>query len=128
MAVNSVSGNSNAPVSPSTTRAPSDNKSANVGSSEVRETARSGAGQYAKAASRAQSGAAEVSISSRAKEMAAANRVVRETPDVREDKVEHFKKLIANGDYKPDAGKIADGIAREAIRDELSQDPEVALS
>lgn len=91
------------------------------------ETARSGAGEYAKSAKRSAAPAAEVSISPRAKEMAAANRVARDTPDVREDKVEHYKKLIQSGEYKPDAGKIADGIAREAIKDELSADPDVAL-
>lgn len=92
-----------------------------------RELAKAGAGDYAKAARRSDSDAAQVNISPRAREMAAAARAVRETPDVREDKVASLKQAIQNGTYKPDAGKIADGIAREAIRDELSATPEIAL-
>lgn len=92
--------------------------------SKVKEAAQNA---YARAAKKSESSAAEVSISPRARELAAANRIARETPDVREDKVEHFKKLIADGSYKPDAGKIADGIAREAIKDELAASPELAL-
>lgn len=84
---------------------------------------------YAKAAQpSAQQAAANVQISPRAKEMNLARQVVDSTPDVREDKVAHFKAMIARGEYKPDAGKIADGILAEAMRDELSKDPEVALT
>ena len=71
--------------------------------------------------------AAAVSISPRAKEMSLARALVDETPDVREDKVAEFKKRIASGEYKPDAGRIADGILSEAMKDELSKKPDVAL-
>jgi len=84
---------------------------------------------YTKAAQPpAQQAAANVQISPRAKELNLARQVVESTPDVREDKVAHFKAMIARGEYKPDAGKIADGILAEAMRDELSKDPEVALT
>ncbi len=71
--------------------------------------------------------AAAVQISPKAKEMSLARAVMDQTPDVREDKVAHFKKLIEAGQYKPDAGRIADGILGEAIKDELSKKPETAL-
>ena len=74
------------------------------------------------------SDAANVQISAKAKEMSLAKKIVEDTPDVREDKIAHFKDLIAKGKYKPDAGKIADGMMREAMKDELAKDPDVALS
>ncbi|NBO39248.1 flagellar biosynthesis anti-sigma factor FlgM [bacterium] len=90
---------------------------------------KSAANAYAKAVQpMAQQAAANVQISPRAKEMNLARQVIDSTPDVREDKVAKFKSMIERGEYKPDAGKIADGILGEAIRDELSKDPEVALS
>lgn len=75
----------------------------------------------------ARSSAAEVNISPRAKEMALASRVVRETPDVREDKVERLRQMVQKGEYKIDAGQIADSMVREAMKDEISRRPEVAL-
>jgi negative regulator of flagellin synthesis FlgM len=68
-----------------------------------------------------------VQISPKAKELSLARAAVDATPDIREDKVADLRKRIASGEYKPDAGKIADGIAMEAIKDELSASPEVAL-
>lgn len=83
---------------------------------------------YAKAASAPLvKDAAAVSISPRAKEMSLARALVDETPDIREDKVAEFKKRIASGEYKPDAGRIADGILSEAMKDELAKKPDVAL-
>lgn len=75
-----------------------------------------------------QQAASNVQISPRARELNMARQVVDSTPDVREDKVAKFKSMIERGEYKPDAGKIADSILAEAIRDELSKDPEVALT
>lgn len=71
--------------------------------------------------------AANVQISPRAKEMSLAKSVAEATPEVREDKVAKYKDLIAKGEYKADSGKIADGILREAIKDDLSRTPDVAL-
>lgn len=96
---------------------------------ETVQAAKSAVNAYAKAAQpSAKQEAANVQISPRAREMNLARQVVESTPDVREDKVAKFKSMIERGEYKPDAGKIADGILAEAIRDELSKDPEVALS
>lgn len=71
--------------------------------------------------------AANVQISPQAKELSFARRVIDETPDVREDKIAHFKNLIDKGQYKPDAGRIADGMLGEAIKDELSKNPDIAF-
>ena len=71
--------------------------------------------------------AANVQISPKAKELSLARAAVESTPDIREDKVADLKSRIASGQYQPDAGKIADGIAREAIKDELAKNPDVAL-
>ncbi|BBH52354.1 flagellar biosynthesis anti-sigma factor FlgM [Fluviispira sanaruensis] len=71
--------------------------------------------------------AANVQISPRAKELSMAKKIAEDTPDVREDKVAQFKEQINKGEYKPDSGKIADGILREAIRDEIAKDPSIIL-
>lgn len=96
---------------------------------EGAQATKSVANAYSKAAqASAQQAAANVQISPRARELNLARQVVESTPDVREDKVAKFKSMIERGEYKPDAGKIADGILSEAIRDELSKEPEVALT
>lgn len=86
-----------------------------------------GAAAYkaAEASARGPGEAANVQISAKAKEMSKAMNAVKNAPDVREDKVEKYKAMIASGEYKPDAGKIADGIAKEALRDEVARKPEV---
>lgn len=68
-----------------------------------------------------------VNLSSKAKEMAEARmkalEIAKSTSDIREDKVADLKRRIESGEYKADAGNIADGMMREAIRDELSKNP-----
>jgi negative regulator of flagellin synthesis FlgM len=71
--------------------------------------------------------AANVQISQKAKDLSLIKKTLDETPDIREDKIAHFKELIASGKYKPDAGKIADGILKEAVMDELSKTPDIAM-
>lgn len=70
-----------------------------------------------------------VNLSDRAKEMSEARLkaldIARNTSDVREDRVADLKKRIESGEYKASAENIADGILREAIRDELSKEPEL---
>ena len=46
--------------------------------------------------------------------------IAMQTSDVREDKVSALKKKIENGEYTIDAGKVADGILRETIKEHLS--------
>lgn len=70
------------------------------------------------------SDAANVQISQRARELSQARKAVEDAPDIREDKVAHFKKLIGSGEYRPESNRIADGILHEAIRDELANHPE----
>lgn len=79
---------------------------------------------------KASEGDYNVNLSGRAKEMqearAKALDIARKTPDVREDKVSELKRKIESGDYKVSSENIADGILREAIRDELSKgEPEL---
>jgi negative regulator of flagellin synthesis FlgM len=70
-----------------------------------------------------------VNLSERAKDMQEARTkamdIARNTPDVREDRVADLKKRIETGEYKANAEHIADGMMREAIRDEISKDPEL---
>lgn len=120
MAVNGVNNNSSSVVSNS----PQGAKNSQETQATERVAAKTAANAYAAQGARPTiSDAANVQISPRAREMAQAKKIVDETPDVREDKVAHFKELIAKGEYKADAGKIADGILSEAIREELSKNP-----
>tara|TARA_B100001094_G_C18146753_1_gene781224 strand:- start:1449 stop:1796 length:348 start_codon:yes stop_codon:yes gene_type:complete len=43
--------------------------------------------------------------------------IAMNTSPIREDKVAHFKSLIANGSYDPNAEGIADGMLKEALKD-----------
>lgn len=47
--------------------------------------------------------------------------VAKSAPAVREDLVAKYKAQIAAGTYTPDAGNIADGMLREAAREELAK-------
>lgn len=74
---------------------------------------------------RADSADYNVNVSGQAKEMNEARMkaldIARNTPDVREDKIAELKAKIASGDYKVSSENIADGMMREAIKDELSK-------
>lgn len=65
-----------------------------------------------------------VSLSDQSKKMNEnfnkAHAIASNTSPVREDRVALLKEQIKNGTYKPDAGNIADGMLREAIRDHLA--------
>lgn len=69
--------------------------------------------------------ASDVQISAgakgRADAMQKAYDIAASTPDIREDRVAALKKQINDGTYKADAGNIADGMLREAVKDHLSQ-------
>jgi flagellar biosynthesis anti-sigma factor FlgM len=45
--------------------------------------------------------------------------ILEELPDVRQDKVEKLRRQIEQGRYKVDAGRIADRMLEEAIKDIL---------
>jgi negative regulator of flagellin synthesis FlgM len=57
---------------------------------------------------------------SRAEAHAKALSIARATPDVREDRVAALKKQVDEGTYKVDAGDIADGMLREAVKEHLA--------
>jgi flagellar biosynthesis anti-sigma factor FlgM len=69
-----------------------------------------------------------VELSTHSKEKAAAHRkafeIAKSTPEVREERVAELRKKIAAGQYQPDAEKIADGIMREAIMEQLASMPD----
>jgi flagellar biosynthesis anti-sigma factor FlgM len=45
--------------------------------------------------------------------------ILEEFPDVRQDKVEKLRRQIEQGRYKVDAGRIADRMLEEALKDIL---------
>ena len=53
--------------------------------------------------------------------------IAKNAPDVRQEKIDAIKQRISNGEYKVDAGKIADGMLKEAIKDHLANDPGLIL-
>ncbi|GBF32279.1 anti-sigma-28 factor [Desulfocucumis palustris] len=71
---------------------------------------RSGAG--------ASPGGDTLQISQEGKALQTFKAVLKDMPLVREDLVEDIKSQINKGAYKPDAGKIAEGIIRERLLDE----------
>jgi flagellar biosynthesis anti-sigma factor FlgM len=79
---------------------------------------------------KANDGDFNVNLSTKSKEMQEARLkaldIARNTPDVREDKIMELKKKIESGEYKVSSENIADGILREAVKDELSKgEPEL---
>lgn len=46
--------------------------------------------------------------------------IAKSTDPIREGLVQRIKSQLASGKYKVDAGKIADGMLQEAIRDRLA--------
>jgi len=66
-----------------------------------------------------------VSVSDRAREIAAAKQkafdIAKNTDPVRHDKVAELKAKILSGEYKVDAEKVAHGMLREAVKDELAK-------
>ncbi|MBP6217781.1 MAG: flagellar biosynthesis anti-sigma factor FlgM [Oligoflexales bacterium] len=71
-----------------------------------------------------------VSLSSKGKELkesyAKAEKIAKDTPEVREAKVRDIKERIKNNTYKVDSEKIADGILHEAIKDYIAAHPQIA--
>lgn len=65
-----------------------------------------------------------VAVSSEAQQIKASHQkafdIAKSTSPVRADRMALIKEQIKNGSYKIDSGKIADGMLREAIKDELS--------
>ena len=71
----------------------------------------------------------DVSLSGKAHEILEARQkamqIAKDTSPIREDRVAEFREMIKNGTYKINAENIADGMLKEAIKDELSQSTEV---
>lgn len=66
-----------------------------------------------------------VALSPQARELSDARKkafdIAKATPDIREDRVAELKRQIQSGTYQVDPGKIADGIAREALLEYLAE-------
>ena len=79
--------------------------------------AKSAAAQkYSQVASQgAASGAEKVAVSEVGKSMHAAIAVIRETPDVRAEKVDRLKKEVESGTYQVNSRKVADKIIQEFL-------------
>jgi negative regulator of flagellin synthesis FlgM len=81
-----------------------------------------------KASAALKDGTFDVEISSKGKERAQSMQkafdIAKNTPDVREDRVKQLKEQIDNGTYQVDSGNIADGMLREAIKEQLAESPE----
>lgn len=60
---------------------------------------------------------------SRIAEQKKAKEIAMATPDVREDRVAAIKAKMAEGTYKVDSEKIANGMVREALMDHLTSEP-----
>ncbi len=59
--------------------------------------------------------AEKVSVSSRAREIAKINEIIKASPDIRAEKVERIKNEIANGSYSVDSKDIAEKILKEIL-------------
>ncbi len=90
---------------------------------DAKSMASAGAGDLA--AKYSDKGSANVQISESAKDRVEAQKrafdIAKATPDIREDRVADIKSRIQAGTYQIDAGKISDGMLREAIMEHLAE-------
>ena len=61
----------------------------------------------------------KVVLSPKAKEVQEATKIIKELPDIREDKVAKLKEQVDQGTYRVDGKKIAFKMLKESILDEL---------
>jgi len=61
----------------------------------------------------------KVVLSPKAKEVQEATKLIKELPDIREDKVAKLKEQVDQGTYRIDGKKIAFKMLKESILDEL---------
>ncbi|MCP4367532.1 MAG: flagellar biosynthesis anti-sigma factor FlgM [Deltaproteobacteria bacterium] len=61
----------------------------------------------------------KVVLSSKAKEVQEATKLIKELPDIREDKVAKLKEQVDQGTYRINGKKIAFKMLKESILDEL---------
>ncbi|MBI5816032.1 MAG: flagellar biosynthesis anti-sigma factor FlgM [Nitrospinae bacterium] len=67
-------------------------------------------------AGKSSSTATNVAVSGFAKEVAKANTAVKNTPDVRKEKVDAIKEKISKGEYHVDSEKIAGKIVADMVK------------
>ena len=61
----------------------------------------------------------KVTLSQKAKDIEAIQEILRNTPDVREDKVALIKKRIESGEYSVKGKEVADQMLREFLLEDL---------
>ena len=61
-----------------------------------------------------------VRLSSEAREVQEAMRVMKELPDIRSDKVAELKAKVEQGIYRPDENKIAYKLLQQSIMDDIN--------
>ncbi|MFQ5596602.1 MAG: flagellar biosynthesis anti-sigma factor FlgM [Nitrospiria bacterium] len=61
-----------------------------------------------------------VDISEKAQHIQQLNKLATELPEVRPERIKQIEEKIAQGEYNADAQKIAEGIIRSSLLDELS--------
>jgi len=59
----------------------------------------------------------KVDLSSKAKDIQKIKKIVDETPEIREGKVQELKRQIDNGVYSVDSGKLAEKMVGESLLD-----------
>lgn len=64
-------------------------------------------------------GKERVELSSRAREIHKARRLLEKVPDVRADKVARIKKAIEEGTYEVSSREVASSMLREALLDQI---------
>ena len=70
--------------------------------------------------------AANTNLSSRAREINTAKKTAQNAPDIRdEQRISALKEEIANGTYKVDAKKAAEGLVRETLFDHIAMNEQI---
>lgn len=80
------------------------------------ESALAALGGQNSSSSEAASSASKINLSNRAQEMKKAKEVALSAPDIDEEKVARFQKLIDNGEYKVSSSDIADKMIEEELK------------
>lgn len=66
-------------------------------------------------------------VDSSAISKAKATAIAKATEPTRENRIQELKQRIQSGTYQVDSGKVADGILKEAIKDEVAKNPNALL-
>lgn len=82
---------------------------------ETRDAAKKSASAKTEQASAPSSGTEQIALSSKAKVIQKAHEVIRNSADVRTEKVNELKERIQNNDYHVSSDKLAEAVLQEII-------------